>query len=77
MVSCNSIIHATCALTLAAYKYNELQVSYAIQKLNYKANCRTPFFLIMNIYLKKMIIMEKINVNGFLNESINNVVYVK
>ncbi len=33
-----------------AYKYNELQVSYAIQKLNYKVSCKTPFFLKMYIF---------------------------
>jgi hypothetical protein len=36
--------HATCLLTLMAYKYNELQVSFAIQKLSYKASYKTPFF---------------------------------
>jgi hypothetical protein len=42
MVSYNFTIHATCSLTLTTYKYNELQMSSAIQKL--KANCKTPFF---------------------------------
>jgi hypothetical protein len=31
------------------YKYSELQVCYAIKKLNYKASCKTFFFLIMSI----------------------------
>jgi len=26
------------------YKYNELQVSFVIQKLSCKASCKTPFF---------------------------------
>jgi hypothetical protein len=43
-MNCNSTIHATYLLTFMAYKYNELQVSFAIQKLNYKASCKTPFF---------------------------------
>jgi hypothetical protein len=33
-----------------AYKYSELQMSFAIQKLNYKANCKTPFFFIVLIH---------------------------
>ncbi len=47
MVNCNSAIHATCPWTLTVYKYNELQISFATQKLNYKANCKTPIFLIV------------------------------
>jgi hypothetical protein len=31
------------------YIYNELQVCYAIKNLNYKASCKTFFFLIMSI----------------------------
>jgi hypothetical protein len=73
MVSYNSTIHATCSLTLALYKYSELQMSYATQKLNYKANCKKIKFHNEYIY----IMTEKISVNGFLNESKNNVVYVK
>jgi hypothetical protein len=38
--------HATCSLAFMAYKYNELQVTFATQKLSYKANCKTPFFFI-------------------------------
>jgi hypothetical protein len=33
-----------------AYKYNELQVSVASQKLNCKASYKTPFFFIMWTY---------------------------
>ncbi len=40
--------HATCLLALMTYKYNELQVSSTTQKLSYKANCKTHFFLIVN-----------------------------
>jgi len=47
MVSYNSITHATCMLALMAYKYNELQVFFATQKLSYKASCKTLFFFIM------------------------------
>jgi hypothetical protein len=46
-VNCSSTIHATYLLTFMAYKYIELQVSFAIQKLSYKANCKTLFFFIM------------------------------
>ncbi len=38
MVSCNFATHAICLLTLIAYKYNELQVFSATQKLNHKAS---------------------------------------
>jgi hypothetical protein len=31
-------------LTLTMYKYSELQVSFATQKLSRKANCKRPFF---------------------------------
>jgi len=44
MVSYNFVIHAICLLTLTMYKYNELQVSFVIQKLSCKASCKTPFF---------------------------------
>jgi hypothetical protein len=30
-----------------AYKYNELQVSFATQELSYKANFKTPLFFIV------------------------------
>jgi hypothetical protein len=45
MMNYNSIIHATCSLAFMSYKYNELQMSSAIQKLNRKPDCKTPFFL--------------------------------
>jgi hypothetical protein len=48
-MSCNSTIHASCLLAFMVYKYSELQVCYAIKKLNYKASCKTFFFLIMSI----------------------------
>jgi hypothetical protein len=43
-LSYNSTIHASYLLTLMTYKYNDLQVSCATQKLSCKANCETPFF---------------------------------
>ncbi len=46
-MSCNSITHVIGPLTLIAYKYSELQMSFVTQKLNYKANCKTPLFLIV------------------------------
>ncbi len=46
-MNCNFITHATCPLALTTYKYNELQVSSATQKLSYKASCKTLIFLIM------------------------------
>ncbi len=47
MMSYNSPTHAICPLAFMMYEYNELEVSFAIQKLSYKANCKTPFFLIV------------------------------
>jgi hypothetical protein len=47
MVSCNFANHATCPLALMTYKYSELQKSFATQKLNWNASCKTPIFLIM------------------------------
>ncbi len=49
MVSYNFATHATCLLAFTTYKYNELQTSSATQKLSCKANCKTPFFLIVLI----------------------------
>jgi hypothetical protein len=49
MVNCNFVTHATCPLKLTMYKYSELQVSVATQKLSCKANYKTPLFLIMNL----------------------------
>jgi hypothetical protein len=43
MLSCNFATHATCPLAFTMYKYNELQVSFAIQKLSCKASCKTLF----------------------------------
>jgi hypothetical protein len=43
----NSIILATCKLTLMTYEYNELQMSSIIQKLNCKASYKTTIFLIV------------------------------
>ncbi len=46
-MSCNFATHATCSLTLTSYKYNELQVSFVIKKLSYKASYKTSLFLIV------------------------------
>jgi len=46
-VSCNFATQATCLLTFMVYKYSELQVSSITQKLNYKANDKTPFSFIV------------------------------
>ncbi len=43
-MSCNSTTDAIYLLTLAAYKYSELQVPSITQKLSCKASCKTPFF---------------------------------
>jgi hypothetical protein len=48
-INCNSATHGTYPLTLATYKYSELQISSPIQKLGCKASYNTPFFLIMII----------------------------
>jgi hypothetical protein len=49
MVSCNFATHVTCLLELTVYKYSELKVFVATQKLSYKANCKTPFFFIVHV----------------------------
>ncbi len=46
-MSYNYATHVTCPLALTMYKYSELQVSSATQKLSCKASCKTPLFLIM------------------------------
>jgi hypothetical protein len=46
-MSYNFVIHATCLLKVMVYKYNELQMFGATKKLNCKASCKTPIFLIM------------------------------
>jgi amino acid permease len=38
-----------CLITLIAYKYDELQVFNVSEKMSCKANCKTPFFLIMYV----------------------------
>jgi hypothetical protein len=43
------VTHATCSLALTTYKYSELQMNPTTQKLNYKANCKTPLFFIVNM----------------------------
>jgi len=48
MVHCDFATHATCPLELTTYKYNELQVSFVTQKLNYNASCKTPILFIVN-----------------------------
>lgn len=40
-------VYAICPLAPTSYKYSELQVSDALQKLSCKADCKTPLFLIM------------------------------
>jgi hypothetical protein len=47
MLNCNFAIHAICLLEFTTYKYNESQVSFAIQELSCKASCKTPIFLIV------------------------------
>jgi hypothetical protein len=50
IVSYNFITHATCSLALALYKYNELEVFGATQKIS----CKTPLFLIVVASIDKM-----------------------
>ncbi len=45
----NFATHATCPLELTTFKYSELQMFVAIQKLNCKANCKTTIFFIVLI----------------------------
>ncbi len=44
IMNCNFATREICLLAFMTYKYSKLQRSNAIQKLNYKANCKTPFF---------------------------------
>jgi hypothetical protein len=46
-MSWNSTIHLIYPLALTTYKYNELQMSDATQKLSCKASCKTPIFIIV------------------------------
>jgi hypothetical protein len=62
-VSCNFTTHATYLLALIAYKYNELQMFFATQKLSCKANCKTPFFY--NVW-----IFRCFNFNAMTHESL-------
>jgi hypothetical protein len=41
----------TCLLALTTYKYDELQISFATQKLNCKASYKTLIFLVVNVNL--------------------------
>ncbi len=54
IVSCNFVTHATCLLALTLYKYNELHVFSASQKLSCKASCKTPIFFIVVSLINKM-----------------------
>jgi len=58
MVNYNFATHAICPLALKVYKYNELQMPYATQKLSCKANCKTPFFFIVIINHATIIILQ-------------------
>jgi hypothetical protein len=49
IVSCNFAIHATCPLTLIVYKYNELQMVIATQKIELQSQSQKPFFF-HNVY---------------------------
>jgi hypothetical protein len=40
IVNYNFATHATCSLEFMSYKYNELQMSVATQKLSCKASCK-------------------------------------
>jgi hypothetical protein len=51
MMNGNFTIHVTCSLALTTYKYSEVQMFDAMQKLNYKVNYKTPFFLIMHCWV--------------------------
>jgi hypothetical protein len=53
MENYNFTIHAICLLSFMVYKYSDLQVSSAIQKLSYKVSCKTPFFLIVHAKCNK------------------------
>ncbi len=63
MVNCNYVTHATCMLTFMLYKYNDLQMSNAIQRLSCKANWRTPlFFIVINQnFMFKEVIFKLLN----------------
>jgi hypothetical protein len=52
MVSCNFATYVICPLALTTYKYNELEVSFAIQKLSCKANNKTTIFIIVSVETK-------------------------
>jgi hypothetical protein len=62
-VSYNFVTHAICLLTFMKYKYNELQVSCATQKLNCKASCKTTFFFI--VVVQSIIIKKNKTTLGF------------
>jgi hypothetical protein len=49
MVNYSFVTHAIYSLALMMFKYNELQMSSALEKVSCKANCKIPFFLIMNV----------------------------
>jgi hypothetical protein len=41
----------TCPLAFMVFKYSELQMSSAIQKLSCKTSCKTPLFLIVHLLI--------------------------
>ncbi len=43
-------VYAICPLAPTLYKYSELQMFDATQKLSCKAGCKTPFFLIVFVH---------------------------
>ncbi len=54
-MNCNFTTHVICLLALMMYKYSELQVSSATQKLSCKASYKAPLFLIVICSLKFLI----------------------
>ncbi len=58
-MSHNFTSYAICLLTLTMYKYNELQMFDATQKLSYKASCKTTLFSHSDILLKHPTYIQK------------------
>jgi hypothetical protein len=57
-MSCNFVTHVTYPLALTTYKYNKFVSVICSSKMSYKANCKTPFFLIVIMFACSIVIIN-------------------
>ncbi len=66
-MNCNYTTCAIYLLTLVAYKYSELQVSNAIQKLKRRASYKTPLFFIMYLVIPYSLLIHFYSIQNLIH----------